>query len=345
MGADDARKLFVGGLSDSLTEQDLRTIFEGAGLGVVDVNVPRDRESGRPRGFGFVTLATVEAADAARAKLDGSLQAGRPMSVRRFAQDATRRASAERPARADDRTVFLGKLPYDATADEIGALFQQYDAGTVERVTLPVAPDGRPRGFGFVTLESPEAVALALDRLARAQLRGRQLVVTAAQPRGREGAPASRGGGFAREPGAQRDGGYAQREGYGQGPVAHARDGVSQPNRDSGLPRGPWNRPPLAPRGPRFDGGRYDASREPAAYPQPHAPRGEFDEHGEFSDEPAIDPDFREGASAGDEDAPRPDSARQRGKEKKKQPRAAEKSSRRERGGGGSWQRWDTDED
>src|SRR5262245_40342647 len=60
MGAEDARKLFVGGLSDSVTEEDLRALFESTGLGVIDVNVPRDRESGRPRGFGFVTLVSAE---------------------------------------------------------------------------------------------------------------------------------------------------------------------------------------------------------------------------------------------------------------------------------------------
>jgi RNA recognition motif-containing protein len=344
MGADDARKLFVGGLSDSVTEQDLRAIFEGAGLGVVDVNVPRDRDSGRPRGFGFVTLSTVDAVDVARSKLDGSIQAGRAMSVRRFAQDAQRRAPAERPARADDRTVFLGKLPYDATADEIGALFQQYDAGTVERVTLPLAPDGRPRGFGFVTLESPDAAALALERLSRAQLRGRQLVVTAAQPRGRGegGAPASRSAGASREGGPFRESGSfrdsgASREGLGHGPG----------------PRTEGGRPPPQARGPRFDtgrhepgrydAGRHEAARDAAPYFPPHSQR---EERGDFSeDEPVLDTEFRETSGSAEGEERRPDSNRQRGKEKKKAPRTAEKSNRRERGGGGNWQRWDTDED
>ncbi len=345
MGAEDARKLFVGGLSDSMTEQDLRAIFEGVGAPLLEVNVPRDRETGRPRGFGFVTLATTEAAEDARAKLDGFVFAGRAMSVRRFTQDGTRRGSTERPARADERTLFLGKLPYDATAEEISALFRQYDAGAVERVTLPVAPDGRPRGFGFVTLESTESVAQALERLARAQLRGRQLVVTAAQPRGRGDAPGARGP--SRDSGG-RDGGYARE--FGRDP-AGARDGsrdVGSAGRGGGFSREGGFREGMDARsfghhaGGHHAGGRDDTDH---GYGAPHQ-REAFSNGSDppdFSDETAS---TAEASGPGaEEGGRRVDSTRQRGKEKKKAPRATEKSARRERGGGGNWQRWDRDED
>ena len=63
---------------------------------VVDVSLPRDRATGRPRGFGFVTFATSEEAIAARDKLDGSLQAGRAISVRPFSSEPPRRGPARR---------------------------------------------------------------------------------------------------------------------------------------------------------------------------------------------------------------------------------------------------------
>lgn len=195
MGADDARKLFVGGLSDSITEDALRDIFEGSGQAVADVHVPRDRESGRPRGFAFVTFATADAAELARQAVDGAVHGGRSISVRRFSQEGPRRSPSDRPQRADDRTVFVGKLPYDASPEEVEALFVSHDLGPVARVSLPTGPDGRPRGFGFVTLETPEAAAAAVERLARAQLRGRSLVVTPAQPRGKSGPSGPREGG------------------------------------------------------------------------------------------------------------------------------------------------------
>src|SRR3954469_18629566 len=88
---EDARKLFVAGLPESISEDVLRQLFEATGGKVVDVSLPRDRATGRPRGFGFVTFSTSDEAIAARDKLDGSLQAGRAISVRPFSSEPPRR--------------------------------------------------------------------------------------------------------------------------------------------------------------------------------------------------------------------------------------------------------------
>lgn len=219
MGADDARKLFVGGLADSVTEETLRDIFEGSGQPVTDVHVPRDRESGRPRGFAFVTFTSADAAETARRAIDGLVHGGRSISVRRFSQDGPRRSPAERPSRGDDRTVFVGKLPYSATPEEVEELFTTQELGPVVRVSLPAGPDGRPRGFGFVTLESAEAAAAAVERLSGAQLHGRTLVVTPAQPKGR---PASRDG----DTSSRGEGGFRS-EGRAGGRFGASRFGAS----------------------------------------------------------------------------------------------------------------------
>src|SRR5580693_2363641 len=89
--AEDSRKLFVAGLPDSITEEVLRGLFEATGGSVVEVSLPKDRATGRPRGFGFVTLATVEEASAARESLDGSFQGGKSISVRPFQAEPPRR--------------------------------------------------------------------------------------------------------------------------------------------------------------------------------------------------------------------------------------------------------------
>src|SRR3954447_22830471 len=136
--AEDSRKLFVAGLPDSITEDVLRQLFEATGGNVVEVSLPKDRATGRPRGFGFVTLATVEEATSARESLDGSFQGGKSISVRPFQAEPPRREG--RPmgagpmgvgvggagpgggmgglAGAPDRTLYVGNLPYDATVEE-----------------------------------------------------------------------------------------------------------------------------------------------------------------------------------------------------------------------------------
>ncbi len=73
-------KLFVGGLSWGTSDQGLREAFEAFGE-VVEAKVISDRETGRSRGFGFVTFT--EDADAAKAveKMDGTELDGRTVRV------------------------------------------------------------------------------------------------------------------------------------------------------------------------------------------------------------------------------------------------------------------------
>ncbi len=75
-----AKKLFVGGLSWGTTDEGLRQAFSGFGE-VTDAKVIMDRETGRSRGFGFVTFASDEAAKEAMTKMDGSALDGRTLKV------------------------------------------------------------------------------------------------------------------------------------------------------------------------------------------------------------------------------------------------------------------------
>ncbi|MBN2505172.1 MAG: RNA-binding protein [Verrucomicrobia bacterium] len=63
-------KLYVSHLAAATTENELRDLFSLHG-NVAEVNVPLDRISGRPRGFGFVNMATPEGARAALQALNG----------------------------------------------------------------------------------------------------------------------------------------------------------------------------------------------------------------------------------------------------------------------------------
>ncbi len=75
-----ARKLYVGNLPYSATEDELRSLFEQHGP-TTSVAVITDRETGRSRGFGFVEFETEEAAEKAREALDGQDMGGRPLRV------------------------------------------------------------------------------------------------------------------------------------------------------------------------------------------------------------------------------------------------------------------------
>jgi len=73
-------KLFVGNLSFNTTENDLQDAFAAHGS-VVEANLMVDRASGRPRGFGFVTMGTPEDAQKAIDALNGTKLGDRDITV------------------------------------------------------------------------------------------------------------------------------------------------------------------------------------------------------------------------------------------------------------------------
>ncbi len=74
------KKLYIGNLSYDATEAELRELFGTAGP-VVSVSLMTDRETGRPKGFGFVEMETAEAAQQAIQTLNGQMVHGREMKV------------------------------------------------------------------------------------------------------------------------------------------------------------------------------------------------------------------------------------------------------------------------
>src|SRR5580658_8528387 len=248
--ANEEAKLFVAGLPDSVSEEVLKQLFEATGGTVVNVSLPKDRTTGRPRGFGFVTLSTPAEAQAARDALDGSMQAGKSISVRPFQAEPPRRdgvgpAMGPRGAGgfsrgpgggggaggpgAPDRTLYVGNLPYDCTQQEVETLINGVADGQVVRVHLPTDPDGRKRGFGFVTMASAETAKSASEALKTADIRGRKLVVNLAHPKGERPARADSGG-FGGGYGGG-GGGFGGGGGYGAGSFPPAGFGGPAPPR------------------------------------------------------------------------------------------------------------------
>jgi cold-inducible RNA-binding protein len=73
-------KIFVGSLSWNTTDSDLLAAFEGFGA-ITESKVISDRNTGRSRGFGFVTFEAAEAAEKAIAEMNGTTLDGREITV------------------------------------------------------------------------------------------------------------------------------------------------------------------------------------------------------------------------------------------------------------------------
>ena len=76
----NSARLYVGNLSYETSEATIRTAFEAHGE-VASVNLITDRESGRPKGFGFVEMGSADEAGKAKGALDGTQMDGRALKV------------------------------------------------------------------------------------------------------------------------------------------------------------------------------------------------------------------------------------------------------------------------
>lgn len=78
--------------------------------------------------------------------------------------------------------LFVGNLPFNTTENDLQDTFAAH--GTVTEANLLMdRATGRPRGFGFVTMSSPEEAQKAIDALNGTNLDGRSLTVNEARPR------------------------------------------------------------------------------------------------------------------------------------------------------------------
>jgi len=99
--------------------------------------------------------------------------------------------------------IYVGKLPYSTTDQDLLDLFSQY--GEVSSANVIIDREtGRSKGFGFVDMSNDQDAQAAIGQLNNSTLAGRTIVVNEAQER-REGGQRS-GGGFQRRD--NRGGGY-----------------------------------------------------------------------------------------------------------------------------------------
>jgi len=86
-----AKKLFVGNLAYTVTEDELRDLFAGIGA-CESISIVLDRDTGQSRGFGFVTMASTDDAERAKKQLDGTDLKGRRLRVDDANDQSTRSA-------------------------------------------------------------------------------------------------------------------------------------------------------------------------------------------------------------------------------------------------------------
>ena len=176
------KRIYVGNLPAPTTEHELGSLFERVGR-VVFVRLMRDRDTGRPKGFGFVEMEDGEAEQAIQ-QLNGVDLHGYALAITEARPRPESLAGRGMPA----SRLFVGNLPYDATGAELKELFSS--VGPVTSVFLPVEREsGKPRGFAFVDFSDRAHAEEAVRRFHQQPFKGRALVVNEA--RAKESRPSS----------------------------------------------------------------------------------------------------------------------------------------------------------
>mmetsp|Transcript_8602 Transcript_8602/g.12660 ORF Transcript_8602/g.12660 Transcript_8602/m.12660 type:complete len:369 (-) Transcript_8602:774-1880(-) len=205
--ASSSVKLYIGNIDYGTDDQRLRQTFEKYGA-ITDAFVPTERESRRPRGFGFVTFARREDAEKAMHELDNTELDGRTIRISESRPRSTTTGPFNASGAADVK-LFVGNLSFETETEKIRTLFST--VGEVKDCYMPTdRSSNRPRGFAFVTMSSNDAED-AIKKLIGEDIDGRAIRIEEAggkssRPRGEDN---FRGGGDR--------GGFGGGGGYGGG--------------------------------------------------------------------------------------------------------------------------------
>ncbi|KAA8542202.1 hypothetical protein F0562_023354 [Nyssa sinensis] len=177
-------KVFVGNLPYDVDSEKLAQLFEQAGI-VEIAEVIYNRETDQSRGFGFVTMSTVEEAEKAVEMFHRYDLGGRFLNVNKAAPRGSR---AERPPRVFQQTyrIYVGNLPWDVDNARLEQVFSEHGKVVDARVVFD-RETGRSRGFGFVTMSTEAELNDAIANLDGQSLGGRAIRVNVAEERPRRG--------------------------------------------------------------------------------------------------------------------------------------------------------------
>jgi len=160
--ADDAGKIFVGGLPKSCAQEALKIWAEQYGE-VTNVEVKVD-PMGVSRGFGFVTFADPSVAQGIVANKDNNMMDGKWIDCKMAMPPGSAPPAGKGGKGAIDPSnpkIFVGALPKSATQDSVMGYFGAF--GNVTEVQVKMAEDGQCKGFAFVTFEDAASAKSVLD--------------------------------------------------------------------------------------------------------------------------------------------------------------------------------------
>ncbi|KAL2453460.1 RNA-binding (RRM/RBD/RNP motif) family protein [Abeliophyllum distichum] len=168
-------KLYFGNLPYHCDSAQLAGIIQEHGSPEL-VEVLYDRDTGKSRGFAFVTMSSIDDCRKVIENLDGSEYAGRTLRV-----NFSDKPKPKEPLYPETEfKLFVGNLSWSVTSESLTQAFQEYGNVVGARV-LYDGETGRSRGYGFVCYDTKAEMDTALQALNGVELEGRAIRVSLAQ--------------------------------------------------------------------------------------------------------------------------------------------------------------------
>ncbi|XP_047181952.1 28 kDa ribonucleoprotein, chloroplastic-like [Vigna umbellata] len=174
-------KLYFGNLPYSVDSAILAGLIQDYGSAEL-IEVLYDRDTGKSRGFAFVTMSCIEDCNTVIENLDGKEFMGRTLRV-----NFSNKPKAKEPLYPEtEHKLFVGNLSWSVTNEILTQAFQEYGTVVGARV-LYDGETGRSRGYGFVCFSTKAEMESALEALNDVELEGRAMRVSLAQGKRAQG--------------------------------------------------------------------------------------------------------------------------------------------------------------
>ena len=165
-----ARKIFIGGLNWDTTEDSLKEYFSRFG-DVVQLNIMRDPNTNKSRGFGFLTFADIDSVQQVMIRdhwLDGKL--------------IDPKRNMHRHDNLKHKKIFVGGIPLQMPVEQVVEEFRAVFGNITDANLMYDKESGRSRGFGFLTFETEQQAESAVSE-GRFDLHGKSVEVKRVQTR------------------------------------------------------------------------------------------------------------------------------------------------------------------
>merc|ERR1711976_954108 len=167
----------MGNLDKTIDNKAMYDTFSAFG-NILSCKVAQDTSSGESKGYGFVHFETEEAALSAIQKVNGMLLNGKKVYVGRFVPRKDREHELGEKARRFTN-VYVKNICEEYDDVKLTEMFSKY--GKISSVKVMKSEEGKSKGFGFVSFESPEEASKACDELNGSDIEGKTVYMGRAQ--------------------------------------------------------------------------------------------------------------------------------------------------------------------